>query len=282
MARNAPASGERPTPATEPRVVQARESVDELKRQLIGLIREKVERNGWNQETASRVLGTWQSKVSLIMSGKLGGQQDATGVSLESLLVSATLVGVNVQLETTPAFIADNYPDPNHLDEIPESLRNARSGGTVSTAAAAESVERAVALMDDGRPVRRSRKVHHSMHVNLVFLTKYPGVIFSEEHLVELEAIMRTVCEGLGVDLVDFDGKTDHVRVLVNFPPNVSITRLTNAIKDETTQQMVASFPDLAGSVYNGSYLWAGSYYASTSGTLTRPTRSAQTRTASR
>lgn len=274
MARSTAAAEARPAPSAEPRVIQARESVDELKLELIGLIREKIERNGWNQNTASRVLGTWQSKISLIMSGKVGSGDQAPSASLESLLASAALVGVNVRLETSPAFIADNYPDPNDLSEIPETLHNGRRPGAVTNTVSAATTERAVALMDESRGVRRSRKVHHSLLANLVFLTKYPGDVLDADHLETLEATTRRVTESAGVDLIEFDGESDHVRVLVNFPPNVAVSRLVNMIKDETTRALADEHPEVVDHYYNGTHLWSGAYYASTGGTSV-PTRRA-------
>ncbi len=40
---------------------------------------------------------------------------------------------------------------------------------------------------------------------------------------------MRAVCEDVGWELVEFNGETEHVHLLVNFPPTVALFRLVTA-----------------------------------------------------
>jgi putative transposase len=38
-----------------------------------------------------------------------------------------------------------------------------------------------------------------------------------------MEEIMRAVCAGFEIELVAFNGKNNHVHLLVNFPPTVAL-----------------------------------------------------------
>ncbi|MGW3451827.1 IS200/IS605 family transposase, partial [Streptomyces sp. NPDC001076] len=64
------------------------------------------------------------------------------------------------------------------------------------------------------------------MHVHLVFVTKYRHKAFTGGHLTRCEEIMRAVCEDFEAELVEFNGETNHVHLLVNFPPKVTVSKL--------------------------------------------------------
>jgi putative transposase len=61
------------------------------------------------------------------------------------------------------------------------------------------------------------------MHVHLVFVTKYRRGVFTKEILHELRPIFSSVCIDFEADLVEFDGEDDHVHLLVNYPPKVTV-----------------------------------------------------------
>nr|WP_242687998.1 transposase [Photorhabdus stackebrandtii] len=45
------------------------------------------------------------------------------------------------------------------------------------------------------------------MHAHLIFITKYRGQVFSNEHLTTLEALMRGVCRQFKIELKEFNGE---------------------------------------------------------------------------
>ena len=70
-----------------------------------------------------------------------------------------------------------------------------------------------------------------SMHVHLVFVTKYRHPVFTARHLERMEQIMRNVCAIFRAELAEFSGEAEHVHLLVNYPPTVAISRLVNSLK---------------------------------------------------
>lgn len=60
---------------------------------------------------------------------------------------------------------------------------------------------------------------------------------------------MRDVCADFESDLVEFNGETDHVHLLVNFPPEVAVSKLVNGpegvsarrLRDEFTGRVTGS-----------------------------------------
>lgn len=61
-----------------------------------------------------------------------------------------------------------------------------------------------------------------SSNAHLVFLTTYRHPVFTNTHLDRCEQIMRDVRADFGAELAEFHGDTNHVHLLVNFPPTVT------------------------------------------------------------
>ena len=76
-----------------------------------------------------------------------------------------------------------------------------------------------------------------------------------------MRAIFVSVCKALGACLEEFDGEEDHVHLLVNYPPNVSISLLVGRLKGRTSQMLKEIFPDLLPAWGKGT-LWSPSYCA--------------------
>jgi REP element-mobilizing transposase RayT len=79
--------------------------------------------------------------------------------------------------------------------------------------------------------IRRGRTVVYTLHAHLVFTPKYRRKVFDDAMLTHREEIMRDVCEDFGAELREFNGETDHVHLLVHYPPKVSIPRLVGSLK---------------------------------------------------
>jgi putative transposase len=54
------------------------------------------------------------------------------------------------------------------------------------------------------------------------------------------------VCTDFECDLVEFNGKDNHIHLLVNFPPKVAVTKLVNSLKGVSSRRLRQEFPDLA------------------------------------
>ncbi len=81
--------------------------------------------------------------------------------------------------------------------------------------------------------IRTGRHCVFLLHVHLVFVTKYRTNIFQEEHLNYLKNIFSRICNGFEANLKEFDGTYDHVHLLVNYPPKVSVSKLVNALNTD-------------------------------------------------
>jgi putative transposase len=85
--------------------------------------------------------------------------------------------------------------------------------------------------------------------------------VFNDAHLNRLEEIFRSVCEDFECELVEFNGETNRVHLLVNFPPKVVLSKLVNSLKGVSSRRMRREFPEL-----ERHYLWSGPYFAGSVG----------------
>ena len=78
-------------------------------------------------------------------------------------------------------------------------------------------------------------------------MTKYRHPVFTAIRLDRMAAIMRAVCEDFGCELVEFNGDTEHVHLLVNFPPTVALSRLVNSLQGVSSRRLRQEFPTWPG-----------------------------------
>ena len=114
--------------------------------------------------------------------------------------------------------------------------------------------------------IRTGRHCVFLMHAHLVFVTKYGKKIFTKEILDAMEDIFRGVCESFEAELAEFDGEGDHVHLLVNYPPKVSISKLVNSLKTASSRVIrKQGFSSISKNLWGGS-LWSPSYFAGSCG----------------
>lgn len=119
--------------------------------------------------------------------------------------------------------------------------------------------------MPNENDIRHGRHCVFLMHVHLVFVTKYRWRVFSDDHLRHLEETFRSVCTDFEAELAQFNGETDHVHLLVNYPPKVAVSTLVNSLKGVSARIMRRDHPDLARRFWRG-HLWSPSYFAGSVG----------------
>ena len=116
--------------------------------------------------------------------------------------------------------------------------------------------------MDD---LRRGRNCIFILHVHLVFVTKYRRCALNSAHLDYLKECFTKVAGDFGATLTEFNGEADHVHLLLNYPPTVSVSKLVNSLKGASSRKLKNTFPDLLRFFYKGA-LWSPSYFAGSCG----------------
>ena len=99
----------------------------------------------------------------------------------------------------------------------------------------------------------------------MVLDTKYRRHVFDAARLRHLETVFGEVCADFEVELVEFNGETDHVHLHVNYPPTVAVSNLVNSLKAVSARIMRRDHPDLAPRYWHG-HLSSPSYVAGSLG----------------
>jgi putative transposase len=119
--------------------------------------------------------------------------------------------------------------------------------------------------MDNASDYRRGRSVVYALHVHLVFVTKYRRDVLDDAAILVLGNIFRGVCEDFGVEMRACDGEDDHVHLLLEYPPTVSLPRLVNSLKGVSSRLLRQQRTDIVRRYWKG-VLWSPSYFAASCG----------------
>ena len=113
--------------------------------------------------------------------------------------------------------------------------------------------------------IRHKRRCVFNININLVFITKYKKCIFEKHHFDYMKKIFSKTCEDFDSKLIEFNGEKDHIHLLVNYPPMVSISRLVNSLKGVSSRLLRKNFLDL-DRYFIKNALWSPSYFAGSYG----------------
>jgi len=71
---------------------------------------------------------------------------------------------------------------------------------------------------------------------------------------------MNEVARKMNFKVVEFNGESDHVHLLVEYPPKLSISVLVNHLKGVSSRMYRKQYPS------DSKHLWSPSYFASSGG----------------
>ena|ERR1035437_1795932 len=102
----------------------------------------------------------------------------------------------------------------------------------------------------------------YALNYHLVLVTKYRRKCLSCAMLKVIESSARERCASRGGELLEANGESDHVHLLVSLPPNVSPGEFVNAVKSNTARILRRDFLRELARVYSQPGLWSRSYCA--------------------
>ena len=113
--------------------------------------------------------------------------------------------------------------------------------------------------------IRHGRHCVFRMHVHLVFVAKYRHNVFDGDAIERLRRLFAGVCVNLEASLIEMDGEDNHVHLLVEYPPKLSVSILVNSLKGVSSRMLRKERPDLKNRYWKN-MLWSPSYFASSCG----------------
>jgi putative transposase len=110
----------------------------------------------------------------------------------------------------------------------------------------------------------------YKLTAQIVFVTKYRRKAISEKVLHRLKEIFTDTLIKWKCNLVEFNGESDHVHLLIDYKPDICLSKLIANLKTVSSRLIRRDFPELASQYfYNKPYFWTGAYFVASCGGVT-------------
>ncbi|AFZ34138.1 transposase IS200-family protein [Stanieria cyanosphaera PCC 7437] len=111
--------------------------------------------------------------------------------------------------------------------------------------------------------LRQERHSVSDLKIHLVCVIKYRRSILTAESLSVIEKSFAEVARKMNFKILEFNGESDHIHALIEFPPKLSVSQMVNALKGVSSRRYgQAGFKK----PYGKDALWSPSYFTSTVG----------------
>ena len=100
---------------------------------------------------------------------------------------------------------------------------------------------------------------------HIVFAPKYRRKVFYGEKRLEIGAILRELCEWKGVKIITAEVCPDHVHMLVEIPPKMTVSGFMGFLKGKSSIMIYQKWGNMKYKYRNRSF-WCRGYYVDTAG----------------
>lgn len=115
---------------------------------------------------------------------------------------------------------------------------------------------------------RKSAHCAYDIKYHLVWITKYRKPVLTGKIAERTRELMRITCANNEVEILAGHIGKDHIHMLVSVPPHLSVSKLVQYLKGNTSRKLQMEFKELSKQ-YWGQHLWARGYFAASSGNVT-------------
>jgi putative transposase len=113
-----------------------------------------------------------------------------------------------------------------------------------------------------------------AIHLHIVWLTQYRHKVLRGEGAERVRASVRDECQKVGVAILQGHISDAHVQVLVSLPPHITISRLVQWMKRNSSYRLLAEFPHMR-TRFGGRHVWARGSCCRSSGNVPDEVRKA-------
>ena len=100
---------------------------------------------------------------------------------------------------------------------------------------------------------------------HIVFAPKYRRKAFYEARRLEVGQILRQLCDWKGVNIIEAEVCPDHIHMLVEIPPKMSVSGFVGYLKGKSSQMIYEKWSN-ARFKYRSRSFWCRGYYVDTVG----------------
>lgn len=118
--------------------------------------------------------------------------------------------------------------------------------------------------------IDRYRHARHSktlLQAHVIFVTKYRERLTARGVWERIKHEMYKACTELGVSLAEVEADKDHIHLMIEYPPTLSICRIVRYLKQVTTYRTWRCYGNYLSTVYWHEHtLWSDGYFAASVG----------------
>ena len=100
---------------------------------------------------------------------------------------------------------------------------------------------------------------------HIVFAPKYRRKVFYGEKKLEIGAILRELCRWKGVNIIEAEVCPDHIHMLVEIPPKMSVSSFMGFLKGKSSLMIYEKWGNMKFKYRNREF-WCRGYYVDTAG----------------
>ncbi|PPT08258.1 ISSoc3 orfA transposase [Geitlerinema sp. FC II] len=100
-------------------------------------------------------------------------------------------------------------------------------------------------------------------------MTKYRRQVINKEIHDRLHEIFNETCRKWEVNLIEFNGESDHVHLLIRYHPQIQLSKFIANLKTVSSRLIRKNFADRLRQVYRKPVFWTGSYLVASCGGVT-------------
>ncbi len=109
----------------------------------------------------------------------------------------------------------------------------------------------------------------YSLNIDLVLVTKYRRKVISQAMLKRLQEIFENTCTKWRSKVTEFNGESDHVHLVISYPPDVEVSKLVNNLKTVSSRLIRKEFHEDVNRFYSKPVFWTGAYFVASCGGVT-------------
>ena len=111
----------------------------------------------------------------------------------------------------------------------------------------------------------RGSHTKHRLQYHLVWIPKYRRRVIQGKIAIRLKRLMYEACKMNGWWISEMSIQTDHVHIVVELPPQISVAEVVRIFKGGTSRVLRKEFPEMEEFLWGESF-WADGYFAETVG----------------
>ncbi len=104
---------------------------------------------------------------------------------------------------------------------------------------------------------------------HIVFAPKHRRKVFYEEKRIEIEEILRKLCDWYGVNIIEAEVCPDHIHMLVEIPPKHAVSSFMGFLKGKSSIMIYNKWGNMKYK-YRNRQFWCRGYYVDTVGKNTQ------------